>query len=151
MNTDTFTNKVNEVLVAARGLAGSQGHALIYPLHVLQALLDDREGIFTSAVSAAASSLGRDDGVSALRTAMAKGLHKIPTQEPPPDEIVASSGKRKGHLVQCTTLSGMHSGGQCNGASWTRSLSPQVEGKVASCRRTELLGIELTMVSCAGR
>lgn len=95
MNTDSFTNKVNEILVAARGLAETQGHALIYPLHVLQALLDDKDGVFTHAVSAAASALGRDDGVSALRTSLAKGLQKIPSQQPPPDEIVASSGKNK--------------------------------------------------------
>ncbi|CAI5929116.1 unnamed protein product [Closterium sp. NIES-64] len=101
MDPNSFTHKTNEILVAARELAESNGHAEITPAHVALALLQDEDGVFRHAVAHSSvinynatapghSPRGDGDTIQAFQRAIKRLLQKIPSQQPPPDEIHAN-------------------------------------------------------------
>eukprot|EP00850_Spirogloea_muscicola_P008333 SM000044S15980 [mRNA] locus=s44:380715:385844:- [translate_table: standard] len=92
MNPDSFTNKTNEALQAAHGLAEQSGHAQITPLHIAKVLLEDQDGIFRQKVSAAG---GGPEALPSLESAILQKLQKVPSQDPPPDQVTASSALLK--------------------------------------------------------
>ncbi|GJP29195.1 hypothetical protein CLOM_g19137 [Closterium sp. NIES-68] len=101
MDPNTFTHKTNEILVEARELAESNGHPEITPAHVALALLQDENGVFRHAVAHSSvinynastpghSPRGDGDTIQAFQRAIKRLLQKIPSQQPPPDEIHAN-------------------------------------------------------------
>ncbi|XP_020098644.1 chaperone protein ClpB1-like [Ananas comosus] len=88
MNPDKFTHKTNEALAGAHELAQGAGHAQMTPLHVASALASDPSGLLRQAISSDASSA---DAADAFERAVARGLKKLPSQSPPPDDVPAST------------------------------------------------------------
>ncbi|GBG79085.1 hypothetical protein CBR_g28800 [Chara braunii] len=91
--SDQFTYKTTEVLSAAHNLAEEMSHSQITPLHLAVALLNDADGIFQQSVKAAAG--GRSDSLTTVERVLREALGKLPTQNPPPDEITASPALTK--------------------------------------------------------
>ena len=94
MNPDKFTHKTNEALVAAHELALNSGHAQLTPLHLASALLQDANGILRQAVAGASG--GNDSAVTSFERVVGHALKKIPSQQPAPDEVPASTS-----LIKC--------------------------------------------------
>lgn len=87
MNPDRFTHKTNEALAAGQENALSAGHAQYTPLHLAVVLLEDKEGILRQALRA----VGGDEAVASTERVLSRALHKIPSQNPPPDEVPANN------------------------------------------------------------
>ena len=51
MDVNRFTNKAQQALIAAQGLAGDYGHSEIEPLHVLVALLNQPDGVVPEVIA----------------------------------------------------------------------------------------------------
>ncbi|KAL8056914.1 hypothetical protein ABFX02_04G149700 [Erythranthe guttata] len=92
MNPDKFTHKTNEVLAAAHGLALNAGHAQFTPLHFAAALISEPHGIFRQAISGAG---GSEESANAAERVINQAMKKLPTQNPPPDDIPASTSTIK--------------------------------------------------------
>ncbi|MFB6262360.1 MAG: Clp protease N-terminal domain-containing protein, partial [Bradymonadaceae bacterium] len=75
MHTDDFTIKAREALGEARELCESRGHPEVEPLHLLQALLEQDDGI----VPSIADKLGT--GADRLREVVGGELQSLPTVE----------------------------------------------------------------------
>ncbi|TQD99992.1 hypothetical protein C1H46_014371 [Malus baccata] len=88
MNPDKFTHKTNETIAGAHVLAMDAGHAQFTPLHLATALVSDPSGIFTQAIANAGGSV---DAPKSVERVFNQALKKLPSQSPPPDEILASS------------------------------------------------------------
>nr|GMC52605.1 chaperone protein ClpB1 [Ipomoea batatas] len=88
MNPEKFTHKTNEALVGAHELAMNAGHAQIIPLHVAVFLLSDHNGIFWQAIVNAS---GGDEGAKSVERVFNQALKKLPSQNPPPDEVPAGT------------------------------------------------------------
>lgn len=87
MNPDKFTHKTNEALAGAHELALNSGHAQLTPLHLAVALISDRSGILSQAIS----SSGGDNAHKEVETVFNRALKKLPSQSPAPDEVPAST------------------------------------------------------------
>nr|CCA14066.1 heat shock protein 101 putative [Albugo laibachii Nc14] len=89
MNPQDFTDKTQEYLQAAKSLAEDAGHAQLTPIHLVQALFDDADGL--------AKRLA--DRVDANKTGIlqetARQLKLIPSQTPAPDQVSVDSGMTK--------------------------------------------------------
>ncbi|CAN6717681.1 unnamed protein product [Malus baccata var. baccata] len=88
MNPDKFTHKTNETIAGAHVLAMDAGHAQFTPLHLATALVSDPSGIFNQAIANAGGSV---DAPKSVERVFNKAPKKLPSQSPPPDEILASS------------------------------------------------------------
>jgi ATP-dependent Clp protease ATP-binding subunit ClpB len=72
MNINKYTEKAQEAVLAAQQLAGREGHAEIFPEHLLLTLLEQREGI----VPAIVQKIGADP--AAVATAVRGELGRLP-------------------------------------------------------------------------
>nr|GMC50702.1 chaperone protein ClpB1 [Ipomoea batatas] len=88
MNPEKFTHKTNEALVGAHELAMNAGHAQIIPLHVAVFLLSDHNGVFWQAIVNAS---GGEEGAKSVERVFNQALKKLPSQNPPPDEVPAGT------------------------------------------------------------
>lgn len=93
MNPEKFTHKTNEALAAGQELALNAGHAQYIPLHLALALVSDAGGLFRQAIFSAA---GGDEAVSSFERVLQQTLKKLPSQDPPPDQVPANTA-----LVKC--------------------------------------------------
>ena len=73
MRLDRFTTVAQEVLANAQSAAVSAGHAELSPLHVLVALLDDRNAVAVSILARAGVDANR------VRSAAETELKRLPT------------------------------------------------------------------------
>lgn len=89
VNPSEFTEKTNECVQAAQALAEEYGHAQLTPLHVTQALFEDKQH---HARSLAEKSNADADGI--LDDVKA-ALKKLPVQTPAPDSVSADSALMK--------------------------------------------------------
>eukprot|EP00897_Mesotaenium_endlicherianum_P002584 jgi/Mesen1/2353/ME000156S01498 len=92
LNPEQFTRKTNEALEASRDLAQESGHAQITPAHVAIALLNDEEGLLKQALSSAGVG---NETAGYVERALQQNLQKIPSQDPPPDEVTVNSALLK--------------------------------------------------------
>ncbi|RAL40330.1 hypothetical protein DM860_006400 [Cuscuta australis] len=88
MNPDKFTNKTNEALAEAHGLAMNAGHAQFTPLHLAVALLSQHDGILFQAIVNAS---GSEETARSVERVFNAAMKKLPSQTPSPDEIPAST------------------------------------------------------------
>ncbi|ERN02808.1 chaperone protein ClpB1 [Amborella trichopoda] len=88
MNPDKFTHKTNEALAGAHELAVNSGHAQLTPLHLALALISEAGGIVRQAISNAG---GGEEAANSFERVLKQAMRKIPSQEPAPDEVPASS------------------------------------------------------------
>ncbi|XP_047338733.1 chaperone protein ClpB1 [Impatiens glandulifera] len=88
MNPDKFTHKTNEILAGAHDLAVNAGHVQFTPLHIAVALISDHNGVFRQAIVNAG---GNEDAANSVERVFSKAMKKLPSQNPPPDEIPAST------------------------------------------------------------
>ncbi|KAL4181505.1 hypothetical protein AMTRI_Chr12g271490 [Amborella trichopoda] len=88
MNPDKFTHKTNEALAGAHELAVTSGHAQLTPLHLALALISEAGGIVRQAISNAG---GGEEAANSFERVLKQAMRKIPSQEPAPDEVPASS------------------------------------------------------------
>ncbi|KAI9002513.1 P-loop containing nucleoside triphosphate hydrolase protein [Hyaloraphidium curvatum] len=89
IDPNKFSDKVNAVLSAARDLAAESQHIQISPLHLAAVLMDDQDRFLANVVQKAGG-----DPKQAER-AIKKALVKLPSQDPPPDEVSLSSAALK--------------------------------------------------------
>lgn len=76
-----FTQKAQEVIQAAKELAEQAGHAQITPVHLAAALFSDADGLASRIVEK------HHVGPDVVRNALKRQLDKLPSQQPPPDEV----------------------------------------------------------------
>ncbi|KAJ3158948.1 hypothetical protein HDU86_002117 [Geranomyces michiganensis] len=81
MNPEIFTDKTNDVLSKAQGLAREFAHVQLAPVHIASAMFDDEDGLIRSIITKA----GGDPAVAERR--LKSLLVKQPTQDPAPDQI----------------------------------------------------------------
>lgn len=89
MNPHEFTDKTNEYLQGARGLAEEYGHAQLTPLHLAEALFADPNGVpklLADRVGADANGISQD---------VKRQLKLMPSQSPPPDSVGIDSAMSK--------------------------------------------------------
>ncbi|GDY14472.1 chaperone protein ClpB [Planctomycetota bacterium] len=77
----TFTEKTRLALSAAQALAAEHRHPVLEPLHLLAALIADRDGLASSLVDKAGGNR------TALQTAVDKALTEHPSRSERPDEV----------------------------------------------------------------
>lgn len=92
MNPERSTHKTNEALAGGQELALNAGHAQYTPLHLALALVSDAGGLFRQAISTA----GGDEALNSFERVLRQSLKKLPSQDPPPDEVPANTP-----LVKC--------------------------------------------------
>lgn len=91
MDPNKLTQKVAEVVNAARDLALEEQHQALEPLHLAVVMFEDPEGVAKQAVLKVANEESHKSVVRALR----KALTKIPKIEPAPDEVYMSGDLKK--------------------------------------------------------
>jgi ATP-dependent Clp protease ATP-binding subunit ClpB len=99
LHPETFTDKTNELLEAARVLAQDRAHVQRLPLHVAVALFSEPKGLGAqvlakAATAAAARGGGGSGGSDAPRLvvrALEQQLARLPAQNPPPDDVYDAS------------------------------------------------------------
>ncbi|EPS73730.1 hypothetical protein M569_01026, partial [Genlisea aurea] len=89
MNPEKFTHKTNEAVAGAHELAMNSGHAQFTPLHFAAVLISDSNGILRQAINSAAA--GGDEAANSVERLFNQALNKLPSQNPPPDDIPAST------------------------------------------------------------
>jgi ATP-dependent Clp protease ATP-binding subunit ClpB len=82
---ETFTEKSIEALSTAQSIAQDEGHIQLHPLHLLKALLQDRDGLFRQIVQKCSVD------VQLVDRAVNKAIVKLVKQDPPPSQIAPSS------------------------------------------------------------
>jgi ATP-dependent Clp protease ATP-binding subunit ClpB len=89
LNPENFTEKTNEILVAARELAAEHQHVQLTPLHVALALFTDQDGL--------ARSIAQKAGVDpqSVERALRKAMVRLPSQDPAPPEPSPSNAMLK--------------------------------------------------------
>lgn len=89
LNPENFTEKTNQILVAAQELARESSHVQLSPLHVAVALFEDPDGL--------AKSIAQKTGVDplSLERAFRKLMVRLPSQDPAPDTVSPSSAMMK--------------------------------------------------------
>eukprot|EP01133_Synstelium_polycarpum_P003996 gene3996-4626_t len=81
MNPETFTDKTNTILMASQELARESGHTQLTPAHLMQALLDDEDGLTKTILEKAGGDVPKiERGIKRL-------LSQFPVQKPPPQDI----------------------------------------------------------------
>eukprot|EP01018_Ginkgo_biloba_P024766 Gb_21272 [translate_table: standard] len=92
MNPEKFTHKTDEALAAGLELASSSGHAQCTPVHLALALAKDTAGLLCQAISSAG---GGDEAVKSVERVLRQSLKKIPSQDPPPEDVPANTALSK--------------------------------------------------------
>lgn len=82
---DSFTDKTNEVLLAAQQLAQDSSHLQLLPIHVAVTLFDDKNSLGQQVCSKAGA-----DGQQVVRN-LKKILVRLPSQSPAPPEVSMSA------------------------------------------------------------
>lgn len=91
MDPNKLTQKVAEIVNAARDLALEEQQQALAPLHVAVVMFEDPEGIAKQAVVKAAS----EDSYRSVVRLLRKSLTRLPKMEPPPDEVYMGSDLKK--------------------------------------------------------
>lgn len=91
MDPNKLTQKVAEVVNAARDLALEEQHQSLEPLHLAIIMFEDPEGVGKQAVLKVANEESHKSVVRALR----KALTKMPKIEPTPDEVYMGGDLKK--------------------------------------------------------
>lgn len=81
---DAYTEKAIDALSNATNIAREYNHAELFPVHLIKALLDDREGILRRIIQKTGNS------VVDLEQSVQSSMNKLPRQTPLPDNIVPS-------------------------------------------------------------
>ncbi|CCI44512.1 unnamed protein product [Albugo candida] len=89
MNPQEFTDKTQEYLQAAKSLAEDAGHAQLTPVHLVQALFDDSDGL----AKRLADRVGAN--TPGILQETRRQLKLIPIQSPAPDQVSVDSGMTK--------------------------------------------------------
>ncbi|KAL0591505.1 hypothetical protein ABG067_001103 [Albugo candida] len=89
MNPQEFTDKTQEYLQAAKSLAEDAGHAQLTPIHLVQALFDDSDGL----AKRLADRVGAN--TPGILQETRRQLKLIPIQSPAPDQVSVDSGMTK--------------------------------------------------------
>lgn len=89
VNPDKFTDKTNEILVAAQELAKESSHVQITPTHVALAMFEDEGGLAQNI----ANKVGIDKSI--IIKGLKRALNKLPVQEPAPDTVGISAALNK--------------------------------------------------------
>ncbi|TPX51985.1 hypothetical protein SeMB42_g01721 [Synchytrium endobioticum] len=84
MDPNNWTEKTTETVAAAQQLAKDYSHASITPLHLAAAMLNDEDGLIKNVVTKA----GGD--AQTFERSIKRNLVKLPSQNPPPDEVTLS-------------------------------------------------------------
>ncbi|PRP88370.1 AAA ATPase domain-containing protein [Planoprotostelium fungivorum] len=87
--SDKYTDKTNEVLMAARDLALENSHPQLSPIHVALALLADEGGLAKSICNKASID------PQLIERGLKKLLVRLPAQDPPPSEVSGSGAFNK--------------------------------------------------------
>ncbi|CEM08347.1 unnamed protein product [Vitrella brassicaformis CCMP3155] len=88
MDPSKWTDLVKKCFVAAQDHAREKGHLQMSPEHLLLAMLEDDESLAARIFAG-----GQIEGdVTGFRDALKKALQKIPSQQPPPDNILPNHG-----------------------------------------------------------
>ena len=91
MDPNKLTQKVAEIVNAARDLALEDQHAQLVPLHLAVVMFEDAEGIAKQACVKA----GNEGTYQSVVRLLRKALTRLPKVEPPPDEIYMGSDLKK--------------------------------------------------------
>jgi ATP-dependent Clp protease ATP-binding subunit ClpB len=91
MDPNKCTQKVADVINAARDLALEQSQQQLSPLHVACVMFEDPEGIARHAVLKSSN----EDVYRAIVRSLKKALVKLPTMDPPPDEVFMSADLKR--------------------------------------------------------
>lgn len=86
MDFDLLTQRLQKNFAAAIELARERSHVQLYPLHLLSAIFDDREGIARQLV------LKLNWSMSSIKRTLESNLSKLPAQSPPPSNYSFSHG-----------------------------------------------------------
>lgn len=91
MDPKKITQKVAELVNAARDQALEASHQQITALHLAVVMVEDPEGVAAQAVSKA----GGDGAVASFLRVLKKALVKQPSLDPPPDEAYLGNDLKK--------------------------------------------------------
>jgi len=91
MDPNKLTQKVAEIVNAARDLALEEQQQQLSPLHLAAVMIEDQQGIAKQAILKASS----DDAYRSLMRLVRKAIARLPKVEPPPDEIYLGADLKK--------------------------------------------------------
>jgi ATP-dependent Clp protease ATP-binding subunit ClpB len=86
MDFEILTERLRKNLGSAIDVAREHSNIQLYPLHMLYAIIDDREGIARQLIQKLNGS------PASVKKAMEAGLTKLPAQSPPPSQYSFSNG-----------------------------------------------------------
>jgi ATP-dependent Clp protease ATP-binding subunit ClpB len=89
VNPEAFTDKTNEILVAAQELAKESSHVQITPAHVALVMFEDEGGLAQNICN----KVGIDKSI--IIKGLKRALNKLPVQEPAPDTVSISAALSK--------------------------------------------------------
>lgn len=92
MDPNKLTQKVTELVNAARDLALEESQQQLAPVHLAVVLAEDPEGIFKQAVQKVGNG---DDALRSIQRALRKAVIRQPKVDPAPDDVYMSSDLKK--------------------------------------------------------
>ncbi len=91
MDLNKWTVKSQEALQSAMEFAQEAGNPELTPLHLALALFDDEDGV----AKQAALKIGNVETYRSILRVLRRRMERLPTQQPPPDQIPPSAELRK--------------------------------------------------------
>lgn len=93
MDPNKLTQKVADLINAARDIALEEQNQELRPLHLAVVFFEDPEGVAKQAVLKATN--GNQDALQSLQRQLRKNVNKLPKQEPAPDEVFMGGELKK--------------------------------------------------------
>lgn len=93
MDPNKLTQKVADLINAARDIALEEQNQELRPLHLAVVFFEDPEGVAKQAVLKATN--GNQDALQSLQRQLRRNVNKLPKQEPAPDEVFMGGELKK--------------------------------------------------------